>query len=57
MDKKQFVRRSADWLEKISVASLAVGIFQGEEKMLAGFVVGFIAIVSSHALDILWRKL
>jgi hypothetical protein len=57
MDKKQFVRRSADWLEKISVASLAVGIFQGEGKMAAGFAVGLLAIIGSHILDNIWRKL
>jgi|GEM_PF-1587243 len=57
MDKKQFVRRTADWLEKISVASLAVGIFQGQGKELAGFAVGIIAIVASHLLDNIWRKL
>jgi hypothetical protein len=57
MDRKQFIRRSADWLEKISVASLAVGIFQGEEKMLAGLVVGVLAIIGSHILDNIWRNL
>ena len=57
MDTKQFVRRTADWLEKISVASLAVGIFQGDEKMAAGCAVGFVAIIGSHILDNIWRKL
>ena len=57
MDKKQFIKRSADWLEKISVASLAVGIFQGEEKMLAGLAVGILAITGSHVLDNIWRGL
>ena len=57
MDKKQFIRRSADWLEKISVASLAVGIFQGDEKMVAGLAVGLLAIICSHILDNIWRKL
>jgi hypothetical protein len=57
MDRKQFIRRSSDWLEKISVASLAVGIFQGDEKMAAGLVVGLLAIMGSHILDNIWRKL
>ncbi|MDR1125183.1 MAG: hypothetical protein LBM64_03860 [Deltaproteobacteria bacterium] len=57
MYTKQFVRRSADWLEKISVASLAVGIFQGDEKMMAGLVVGLLAVIGSHTLDNIWRKL
>ena len=57
MDRKQFVRRSADWLEKISVASLAVGIFQGDDKMVLGFVAGTLAIIGSHILDNIWRKL
>ncbi len=54
INKKQFLKRSSDWLEKISVASLAVGLFQGTEdsyKLLAGFIVGIIAIVGSHILD------
>ena len=57
MDRIQFVRRSADWLEKISVASLAVGIFQGDEKMMVGCSVGLLAIIGSHILDNIWRKL
>jgi hypothetical protein len=57
MDKKQFIRRSADWLEKISVASIAVGLFQGEEKVAAGLIVGILAITGSHILDNIWRKL
>jgi len=57
MDRRQFVRRSADWLEKISVASLAVGIFQGDEKMAAGLAVGLLAVIGSHILDNIWRKL
>ena len=57
MDKKQFIKRTADWLEKISVASLAVGIFQGKENMVAGFAVGLLAFVCSHVLDNIWRKL
>ncbi|MDR1658880.1 MAG: hypothetical protein LBR94_00875 [Desulfovibrio sp.] len=56
MDKKQFVRRSADWLEKISVASLAVGIFQGDEKMVAGLAVGLLAVIGSHILDNIWGE-
>ena len=57
MDRKQFVKRTADWLEKISVASVAVGLFQGEEKVIAGLVAGLLAIIGSHILDNLWRKL
>jgi hypothetical protein len=57
MDKKQFLKRSADWLEKISVASVAVGLFQGEEKVIAGFIVGLLAIIGSHILDNIWRRL
>jgi ribulose 1,5-bisphosphate synthetase/thiazole synthase len=56
VDKKQFVRRTADWLEKISVAGFAVGIFQGGEKMAAGVFGGLLAIICSHILDNLWRK-
>jgi hypothetical protein len=36
---------------------LAVGIFQGEEKMVAGIAVGLLAIIGSHILDNVWRKL
>lgn len=35
------LKRAADWLEKFSVAALAVGIFQ--EKMLAA-VLGILAL-------------
>lgn len=56
-DKKLFVKRSSDWLEKISVASLAVALFQGKENLLAGFGVGILAIIASHILDNIWRKL
>lgn len=57
IDFKLIIKRSADWLEKISVASLAVGIYQDNEKTLVGITVGIIAFLCSHALDAFWRKL
>jgi hypothetical protein len=36
---------------------LAVGIFQGDDKMVLGFVAGTLAIIGSHILDNIWRKL
>ena len=57
MDTKQFVKRTADWLEKISVASIAVGLFQGNEYTTAGLIVGVLAILASHWLDNLGREL
>lgn len=57
IDRKQFVKRSADWLEKISVASVVVGLFQKDANMIAGFIVGLLAIIGSHILDNIWRKL
>lgn len=39
--KKALIKRSADFLEKMSIASLAVGVFQGNHDglWLAGFCV------------------
>lgn len=37
MKKTIIIKRTADWLEKMSVASMAVGVFQGS---FFGFILG-----------------
>ena len=38
------LKRHADWLEKMSVAALAVGLFQGQAL---GFVIGIACYIGS----------
>ena len=54
---KQFLKRFADWLEKISVASLAVGMFQGGENATFGVAIGVGSLLLCFVLDCLGRKL
>jgi hypothetical protein len=42
------LKRIADWLEKVSVAAFAVGIFQGQ--VLWGLAVAAVALVASLML-------
>ena len=42
--RKALLKRSADFLEKFSIASLAVGVFQAETL---GFMLGLIALILS----------
>jgi hypothetical protein len=44
--KKAHVKRLADWLEKMAVASLAVGFFEGITWTVA---LGSVCLVLSHA--------
>jgi hypothetical protein len=39
------LKRIADWLEKVSVAALAVGVFQGQTER--GLIMSFIAFTAS----------
>jgi hypothetical protein len=47
------VKRLADWLEKMSVASFAVGLFQAREPNIAvtAIIIGVVAFSSSMALS------
>ncbi len=47
MDAEQFDKRTADRLVKISVASMAAGLFQGNEYTAGGLVVGALAILAT----------
>ena len=42
--RKALLKRSADFLEKFSIASLAVGVFQTETL---GFLLGLLALILS----------
>ena len=55
---KQGLRRTADWLEKISVACVVVGLFQTNEELSStGFILGGATFIVSHVLDLIRRKL
>ncbi|NCD17936.1 MAG: hypothetical protein EOL91_11645 [Actinobacteria bacterium] len=52
-DKIVLIKRTADWLEKISVASMAVGIFQNK---IFGIILGTATIIFCYYLTVVGGK-
>jgi len=47
------IKRLADWLEKMSVAAFAIGLFQGRETgmAIAAIALGIVTFTSSMAIS------
>ena len=59
IDLKQVIKRLADWLEKLSIASLAIGLFKIEyhEVQLLGIIIGIGSFIGSNILDCIGNNL